>query len=258
MDLGLADASVLVAGSSRGIGLAVARGFLAEGARVTITGRDAAALEAARAGLATAFGAERVLAVCGDLTEENDIAAALDATTAAFGPPDAVAANVGGGSGVTGPAPGRLEWDRLLTLNLLGSVRLAEAALARLTARGCGSLTFISSIAGLETLGAPIPYEAAKAGLMAAMKGYARAVGPSGVRVNAVAPGNVLFPGGSWARKLAERPEFFESYIRAETPLQRFGRPEEIADAAVFLASARASFITGSVLVADGGQTRSL
>lgn len=256
MDLGLTDAAVLVAGSSRGIGLAIARGFLAEGARVTITGRDAAGLEAARAGLAATFGATRVLAVCGDLTEENDIAAAFDATTAAFGRLDAVTANIGSGSGLAGPAPGRLEWDRMLTLNLLGSVRLAEAALARLTVGG--SLTFISSIAGLETLGAPIPYEAAKAALLAAMKGYARAVGPSGVRVNAVAPGNILFPGGSWERKLAERREFFENYIRAETPLQRFGRPEEIADVAVFLASSRASFIAGAVIVADGGQTRSL
>jgi 3-oxoacyl-[acyl-carrier protein] reductase len=77
------------------------------------------------------------------------------------------------------------------------------------------------------------------------------------VRVNAVAPGNIYFPGGSWERKLAERPEFFEQYLQSEVPLKRFGRPEEIADAIVFLASERASFITGSCLVVDGGQTRS-
>jgi 3-oxoacyl-[acyl-carrier protein] reductase len=89
------------------------------------------------------------------------------------------------------------------------------------------------------------------------MKSLSRLVGPQGVRVNAVAPGNVLFPGGTWERRLAERREFFEQYIQSEVPLQRFGRPEEIADAVVFLASERASFITGACLVMDGGQTRS-
>jgi 3-oxoacyl-[acyl-carrier protein] reductase len=90
------------------------------------------------------------------------------------------------------------------------------------------------------------------------MKSLSRLAGRDGVRINAVAPGNVLFPGGSWERKLAERREFFEQYVRTEVPLQRFGRAEEIADAVVFLASERASFVTGACLVVDGGQTRSL
>ncbi|HYX27354.1 MAG TPA: SDR family oxidoreductase, partial [Pyrinomonadaceae bacterium] len=78
------------------------------------------------------------------------------------------------------------------------------------------------------------------------------------VRVNAVSPGNILFPGGSWEEKLSAQPEFFEKYIRQEVPLQRFGTPEEVADAVVFLASERAAFITGSCLTVDGGQTRAL
>jgi len=139
----------------------------------------------------------------------------------------------------------------------LGSMALASTVLPHLIARGAGSLTFTSSIVGCEAINAPITYSATKAAVQGAMKSLSRLVGPQGVRVNAVAPGNVLFPGGSWERKLAERREFFEQYIQSEVPLQRFGRPEEIANAVVFLASERASFITGACLVVDGGQTRS-
>ena len=167
-------------------------------------------------------------------------------------------ANIGDGRGPAGASIDRRDWERLLEINLIGSGLLAAAALPRLTVRGRGSLTFVSSIAGVEAIGAPVPYAAAKAGLLMAMKSYARQVGSSGVRVNAVAPGNILFPGGNWERKLAERRDDIERYVREEVPLQRFGGPDEIADAVVFLASDRAGFITGSVLVVDGGQTRSL
>ena len=114
-----------------------------------------------------------------------------------------------------------------------------------------------SSIAGCEALSAPLPYSAAKAALINVTKNLSRMVGSHGIRVNAVAPGNVLFPGGSWEKKLTENREFFEEYIRREVPLQRFGRAEEVADAVVYLASERASFMTGACVVLDGGQTRS-
>jgi 3-oxoacyl-[acyl-carrier protein] reductase len=119
------------------------------------------------------------------------------------------------------------------------------------------SFTFISSIAATEAIGAPIPYSAAKAAIEMTMKSLSRLVGPQGVRVNAVSPGNVLFPGGSWEKKLVDRREFFEEMIQREVPLQRFASPEEIANVVVFLASKRASFVTGSSVVVDGGQTRS-
>ncbi len=120
-----------------------------------------------------------------------------------------------------------------------------------------GSIVLVASIVGLESTRAPLPYSAAKAAMVSYGKNLARQVGPFNVRVNSVAPGNILFPGGSWERHLAERRDEVLREIEAEVPLGRFGRAEEVADLIVFLSSDRAAFITGSCLVADGGQTRS-
>jgi 3-oxoacyl-[acyl-carrier protein] reductase len=191
------------------------------------------------------------------MANETAIRAALGQAEAELGPVDAAVANVGSGTGPAGYALSESQWRAGLDLNLTASVLLASAVLPRLVARRTGSLTFISSIVGIEALGGPAPYVAAKAGLQAAAQTYARQVGPEGVRVNVVAPGNILFPGGSWEKKLAERRAFFEDHIAKEVPLGRFGTPQEIADMVVFLASERAAFVTGAVMVVDGGQTRS-
>jgi 3-oxoacyl-[acyl-carrier protein] reductase len=256
MDMGLTDAGVLVAGASHGIGLAVAAAFAGEGARVTITGRDSAALDAARGDLECRYPG-RVRAFQGDMRDEAAIRRALDDTAAAFGRLDAVVANVGSGSSVPGYAVPAERWQEALATNLLGGALLAGAALERLVAAKAGSVTFVTSIAGIESIEAPVAYSAAKAALTMAMKGYARQVGRHGVRVNAVAPGNVLFSGGSWDRKLKDNEDVVRAYIDAQVPLGRFGTPEEIAAAVVFLASRQARFITGATLVVDGGQTRS-
>jgi 3-oxoacyl-[acyl-carrier protein] reductase len=257
MDLELQDKVVFVAGSSRGIGLAIARTFLREGSKVVITGRSAESLDDARKLLKTESKAERILVIQGDMTKGKEIQHALDETVSVFGEIDGAVANIGSGVARGGWELDLEDWQSVLDTNLLGSMALASAVLTPLANRGGGTLTFVSSIVANEAVNAPITYSAAKAAVQNAMKNFSRLVGVQGVRVNAVAPGNVLFPGGSWEQKLAERPEFFEQYIQAEVPLQRFGNPEEIADAVVFLASARASFITGACLVVDGGQTRS-
>lgn len=257
MDLGLSGKVAFVAGSTRGIGLAIARAFLAEGAAVAISGRGPQALKAAEAELMAAFPGARLAALEADLSDEVAVAAALDTAEARLGPIDAAVANVGSGTGPAGYALSHADWKSGLDTNLLAGVLLASAVLPRLVARKQGSLTFISSIVGMEAVGGPVPYVAAKAGLQAAAKTYARQVGQANVRVNVVAPGNVLFPGGSWERKLEERREFFDEYIAREVPLGRFGAPAEIADMVVFLASERAAFVTGAMVVVDGGQTRS-
>jgi 3-oxoacyl-[acyl-carrier protein] reductase len=256
MDLELRDRVVLVAGSSQGIGLAIARAFLRERAKVVITGRGRDRLEKARESLCEEADSARILAIQGNLTVPEEIDRSLEKATSAFGGLNAVVANVGSGTARGGWDLVSADWGSVLQTNLQGSMLLASKSIPLLKSGQAGSLTFIASIAGLEAINAPVTYAAAKAGLLSAMKSLARLLGPEGVRVNAVAPGNVLFPGGTWEAKLKERRDFLENYIQTEVPLQRFGSPEEIADAVVFIASARASFMTGTCVVVDGGQTR--
>jgi 3-oxoacyl-[acyl-carrier protein] reductase len=255
MDLGLAGKTAFVAGSSRGIGRATALAFLREDASVTITGRDADSLHEFEQTIEREFGLDRVLACQGDLSDPSLAAQALERTSDRFGRLDCLVLNAGSGSGERGAQLGRGEWDRVYTENLWISVELAQAALPRLSESG-GSVVMIASVAGLENLGAPIPYATAKAALIHYANELARLVAADGVRVNAVAPGNVLFPGGNWDRMTTSDPARWRSFLEREVPLQRFGTPEEIADAVVFLASGRSSFTTGACLVVDGGQTR--
>jgi 3-oxoacyl-[acyl-carrier protein] reductase len=256
MDLGLSGKAVMVAGSSRGIGFAIARTFAKEGAKVMLSARSPAPLEVARATLAGEFGNTNIHCEAGDLTAEADVERVLDATETRLGRLEVVVANVGSGTAQAGYAISQAEWLRVLNENLLGSALLAGAALDRLAKHGGGSLVFIGSIAGREAIAAPVPYSAAKAGLSMAVKLYAQQMGAKGVRVNMVAPGNILFAGSSWQKKLVDQPEVTQAYIQREVPLGRFGTPEEIAAIVVFLASTQARFVTGSIWTADGGQTR--
>jgi 3-oxoacyl-[acyl-carrier protein] reductase len=255
MNLALQDKVVFVAGSSRGIGKGIAGVFLEEGARVVVTGRDAAALSAAYAELAKGD-ADRVLAFSGDLGQAAVAQEAHREVTERWGAVDALVCNIGSGAAKSGWQLTLAEWERVFRINLWASVGLVEVFLPKMVEARRGSIMFISSIAGLESLGAPIPYGAAKAALEHYSKDLSRRVGKYGIRVNTIAPGNILFPEAAWQRKVDADPTGVTSMIAAEVPLGRFGTPEEIGAAAAFLASDRAGFITGACLVADGGQTR--
>jgi len=253
MDLRLRDKVVLIGGASRGIGLSIARAFAAEGARVALTGRDSAALDRAVRGLDAG---DRAIGVAGDLAEPQVIASVLRATGDLWGPIDVLVANVGSGTARPGWALDEQDWSRAFDTNLHVVRRLTEAVLPGMVTARRGSIVLIASIVGLESVNAPLTYSAAKAALVSYAKNLGRDVARAGVRVNAVAPGNVLFEGGSWARKLADQPERVRQYIDTEVPAGRFATPDEIADVVVFLASERAAFVTGACVVVDGGQTR--
>ena len=258
MDLHLGDAVVLVAGSSRGIGLVTASAFLAEGCRTIITGRDHDGLATARSALEAESDSERLMAFEGDLSEPVVIDALLASIDERWGRLDCLVANIGRGRGPAGWDVQESDWHRLTEENLSLSYRLVQKVLPAMIKTQKGSIVLVASIAGLESSLAPLPYSAAKAALVSYGKNLSRQVGQFNVRVNSVAPGNVLFPGGSWERHLTERRDEVLHQIETDVPLRRFGEPHEIADLIVFLSSDRAAFITGSCLVVDGGQMRSL
>jgi len=254
MRLDLDGSRVLVTGASRGIGLAIAEAFVAEGAAVAIVARGKPDLAAAQGRM----GVGKTVAIAADMIRHDEVVRAVAEAETALGPLDVVVANLGGGASVSGTAIPRAEWERVMALNFFGAASLASVAADRLAERGRGALVFVSSIAGLEALGAPAPYAAAKAALQALIKSYARLLGGKGVRVNSVAPGNILFPGGTWDRKVQQDAAGIDAMLRREVPLGRLGTPQEVAAAVAFLASRRASFITGATLVVDGGQTRAI
>lgn len=258
MDLELQGKCVFVAGSSRGIGRVIARAYLQEGAWVAISGRDGTALAATEQALRAEFPEASILAVPGDLTDEKHCREAITAMARQWRAPDVLVVNFGSGSGRPGWNYDEKDWANLYDVNLFGPVRLVSAALPGMVERKGGAVVLVSSITGVESTVAPLAYSGAKAALLNYSKNLARQVAAAGVRVNAVAPGNVFFPGGSWEKHIAADAALVEAHLRAEVPMNRFGTPEEIADAVLFLSSSRASFITGACLVADGGQTRSL
>ncbi len=255
MDLGLQNTSVFVAGSSRGIGKGIAAVFLNEGARVVITGRDEQSVTQTCTELSSGR-SERVMTFVGDLSEPEAAHEARRQTVERWGPVDCLVCNIGSGTARNGWDLSRSDWDAAFRINFWATTGLVEAFLPGMVEARRGNIVFVSSIAGLESLGAPIPYGAAKAALERYSKDLSRQAGKFGIRVNTIAPGNILFPGGTWQRKLEADPEKVSALIATEVPLGRFGEPEEIGAAAAFLASRHAAFVTGACLVADGGQTR--
>jgi len=258
VDLELQNKIVFVAGSSRGIGRAVARRFAMEGARVVLSGRTSDDLARAEREIGQESPQSQIMCCPGDLTKQAELRQALAEVGRQWGTPEIVVANIGTGRGQPG---WRLQDDEFLGLweiNFFSAARLAAEVLPGMVEQKKGAIIFVSSIAGVESSPAPLAYSSAKAAMLNYMKNLARQVALDGIRVNAVAPGNIFFEGGSWEKHLQARREEVSHYIAAEVPMQRFGKPEEIADVVAFLASARASFVTGACLVADGGQTRSL
>lgn len=250
MDLELSGKVALVTGSSAGIGLAIAQTLAAEGATVVLNGRDARRLADAAAMVpgASAFAADvRAPEACQALVRE-----VLDR----HGRFDILVCNVGSGASVL---PGREtpdEWRRVLDVNLYATTQMVWAATEALVSTR-GSIVCISSICGIEALGCPVAYAAAKAALESFVRNAARPLGKRGVRINSVAPGNILFPGSVWERKLGENRSAVESMLEREVALRCFGRPEDIARLVAYLASPVAAFVTGATCVIDGGQTRS-
>jgi 3-oxoacyl-[acyl-carrier protein] reductase len=255
VDLRLTDKVAIVAGSSRGIGKAIASGLAAEGCHVTLCARDAGGLEQAASDLRRT--GAKVLAVAADVTKPEDISRLVEETVRAFGRID-ILINNGGGARTAGPfletADGA--WQAAVDLNVMAAVRLSRLVVPEMQKVGGGVILNISSIWGREA-GGTATYNAVKAAEISLAKSLARELAPLNIRVNSVAPGSILFPGGSWDRRMQADSEGITAFMKREIPSGRFGKPEEVADVVVFLCSERASWVTGACLNVDGGQSRS-
>lgn len=250
MQLDLTEKVALVTGSSKGIGWSIAQTLHAEGCRVALNGRNSADLSVATDQLAGSIGVE------GDVTQPAEAQQIVCEVLRTFGRLDILICNVGSGRSVLPGNETADEWQRVFALNLWSTTNTIEAARSALVASK-GVIVCISSICGLEVIpGAPVTYSAAKAALHAYVRGIARPLGKQGVRINAVAPGNILFDGSVWSRKLAEDRSAVQSMLSNDVALGNLGTPADVATLVAYLTSKRSAFATGGVWTLDGGQVR--
>jgi 3-oxoacyl-[acyl-carrier protein] reductase len=248
LDLELAGKVALVTGSSRGIGRGIAQALFDEGCQVIINGRDEDSLRQSAKRIGEQW-------VAGDVCNSDQASKVVDAAQRFHGRLDIVVANVGSGVSVPPGTEDCAEWSRMLNLNLQSSVQTVSASRLALAASG-GAVLCISSICGISALGAPIAYSAAKAALNSYVRGMSTVLAREGIRINGLAPGNVCFTGSIWERKLKENADAVQQMLNTQVSLGRLGSVREIADVAAFLCSPKASFMTGTVVVVDGGQIR--
>jgi 3-oxoacyl-[acyl-carrier protein] reductase len=249
MDLGLKGAKVLVTGSTKGIGRAIAETFAAEGANVGICARNQADVDSTVAALkavgVAAFGG-RV-----DVSDGAALKAWVSDMASKLGGVDAIVSNV------SALAIGQDEesWQKEFSTDMMGTVRLVNAAMPYLEKSGTAAIVTISSVSGREVDFASGPYGTFKAAIIHYTQGLANQLAAKGIRANSVSPGNTYFEGGVWNTIKDNNPELYKTAL-ALNPTGRMGTPQEMANAVVFLASRAASFITGTNLVVDGALTR--
>jgi 3-oxoacyl-[acyl-carrier protein] reductase len=255
MDLKLTGKITIVTGGSRGLGLAIARALASEGSHVVICARGEKRLKEATAELsATAAAGARILPIVADISTSEGVKQVVSATVEQFGAIDVLVNNVGLGRGAgLGDTPDEV-WQEAFDQTLFTTVRTSREALPHLKQRQ-GVIVIISSIFGREA-GGRMTYNAVKAAEISLTKSLAQQLAKDSVRVVSVAPGSILFPGGSWHARQQADPEGIAEFVRRELPFGRFGRPEEIGDVVAFVASPRASWISGTTIVVDGCQSR--
>ena len=249
MDLGLQGKKAIVTGGTKGIGRAIAELLAQEGADVGICARTEADVLATVDALSGAGVNATGAAV--DVGDGDGLKSWIAAAADVLGGIDVVVANVSAMS-VT---PDDESWRRSVDLDIIGTVNTVNGALPHLRQSEAGAIVVISSVSAVEISRGATPYAAVKAALIAYVKGLSRDLAPDGVRANAVSPGTIYFEGGVWHRNQQHAPDVYQAAL-ARNPLGRMGRPEEVANAAVFLASPAASFVTGTNLIVDGALTQ--
>ncbi|HKW69259.1 MAG TPA: SDR family oxidoreductase [Candidatus Dormibacteraeota bacterium] len=249
MDFGIEGKVALVTAATRGLGLGIARALAHEGARVAVVARTASDVKQLAQEL-SGFG------VAADVTTEEGCRRSVEETQHNLGPIEILVNNYGARAGTSWRDTGLEEFQAAFEGNLSVSVRMTQLVLPGMVQRGWGRVVVISSVYGREAGGAPA-YNAAKAAEISMVKSLAREVASSGVTVNSVAPGSILWEGGGWHRRQQADPQGIAEFVRQEMPLGRFGTVEEVAAVVAFVCSRQASLLTGACINADGGQSRS-
>jgi 3-oxoacyl-[acyl-carrier protein] reductase len=257
MNLELEGKIAMVTGGSRGLGRAIAMRLAAEGCGLAICARGEEALvevaEAVR-GMGRPVYHQPL-----DVTEAESVDSFVEQAARQLGGLDILVNNVGGNRRVAFADSEDRDWQEILEVNFHSHVRFSRAVIPHMRRHSSGVILFIASIFGREAGGPGLSiYNTTKSALISLAKIMALELAPEGIRVNSIAPGSIRFPGGSWDRRCQEDPEGMAEFIRVNLPLGRFGTAEELADVVTFLASPRASLITGACLNADGGQSHSL
>jgi len=246
MKIDLSGKRAIVCGGSRGIGRSIALGLAQAGASVSICARGAEALEATRKDVAAAGGTAHAMAC--DLANEASINAYIAAAAQALGGVD-ILVNNASGFGQSDDVKG---WGLSFNVDIMATVHASHAAIEHLkAARGC--IINISSISALRASARSAPYGAAKAAVIHYTLSQAQMYAKDGIRVNAISPGSIEFPGGLWEQRKTTNPNLYNAILRS-IPFGRLGHPEEIANVAVFLASPLAAWVTGQAISVDGGQ----
>jgi len=247
MQISLAGKRAVVAGGSRGIGRSIALGFAQAGAAVSICARGRGALESTAAEIA-ALGVEAHAGEC-DLADKDAIARYIAAAAEALGGID-ILVNNASGFGATDDEAG---WARSIDIDVMATVRASHAAIPFIERAGGGAILNISSISGYDASVRTAPYAAVKAAVINYTMSQGLMLAPKKIRVNAIAPGSIEFPGGMWEQRKTDNPQLYNAILRS-IPWGRLGHPEEVANVALFLCSGAAAWVTGQTLIVDGGQ----
>ena len=251
MKLDINGKTALVTGSSKGIGKSIAQNLSVEGCNIMLNGRNSHSLQRAMKTMKS-----KTDYFVADVTKPDECKLLVEHTIEQFGKLDILVCNVGSGRTVQQGKETLHDWIEMFRVNLFSAINTIKAA-ERYLKKSCGTIVCISSIVGIENTGAPVTYSAAKSALNTFVHNESKKLGKSKIRINAVAPGNIMFPGSVWEAKKLKNSTKIRKMLSQDVALGRFGKPEEVANLVTFLASSKSAYITGSVFVIDGGQIQS-